>query len=424
MESKIENLPKSKVKAKIKLEYSEFKKYVDDAFNLLSSGVEIKGFRAGKAPRHLLEEKIGKDRIFQEALEKAIPETLSKALAKESCLALDSPKVSIGKYPAHDDPKESLEFTAEVEIMPRFELSDYKKIKVKKVDPEKVSEKEIDKVLDNLRQSHATFEKVTRGAEKGDRVEIDFAGKIGGVKIDKLSSKNHPFIVGEGYFIPEFEKNLAGIKENEEKKFQIKIDDKVQDPDIAGRLVDFEVKVNSVQKVILPEVNDDFAKKLGKKNVGELKEGLKESIEKQKEIEAEQKTQKALLDALTAKTIIDLPQILIDREKDRIIGNIKADIEMRGMSFGDYLNSIKKTEEDLRKDLEGQAANSVKVALVINKVREEEKIEVSKDEVDSELDALIKAGQPLVQNSESSNYVASRILGRKTIQKLKDYMIK
>lgn len=423
MESKIEELPKSKVKATIKLPYPEFKKYVDIAFKILSKDVDIKGFRSGKAPRRMLEEKIGKDRIFQEALEKAIPETLSKALAKEEYLALGTPKISMGKYPQEDKDDEYLEYVAEVEVMPKLKVPDYKEMKVKRVEAEKVTEKETDEVFNNLRQSHATYEKVERGVENGDRIEVDFTGKIGGVKIDKLTSKNHPFILGKGYFIPEFEKQVLGLKEGEEKKFQVKIDEKIPDPDITGRVVDFEVKIQSVQKVIFPELNDEFAKKFNKKSLQELREELKKSLTNQKELQAKQKSQNKILETLASKTDVEIPEVLVEREKDRILQSLKQDIEMRGLSFGDYLNSIKKTEIELKDDLIKQATDSVKIALIINKVREQEKLQVNRDEVDGEFEMLKKSGQPIDSSLKVKNQVASRILSRKTILKLEEYMI-
>ena len=205
MKHTIEKLPQSRIKAEITLSSEEFKKYQKEAFEKLASGVEIEGFRPGKAPKAMLEEKIGKDRIFSEALEHAIPHSLAEFSSRENIQPISQPKIGLKKFPMEDKLGEDLVFEAEFDVLAEIKLADWKKISIKKEKPAKVVPKEIEEVLANIQQSRAEYKKVERALKNGDRAEIDFSGSVKGVKIEQLSSKNHPFILGSGYFLPDFE---------------------------------------------------------------------------------------------------------------------------------------------------------------------------------------------------------------------------
>ncbi len=425
MKHKIEKLPKSRVKLEITLSGDEFKKYMDGAFEYLSKNVEIEGFRPGKAPRVMIENKIGRDRIFSHALEHAVPNSLTEITQKENIQPVSEPKVAMKKFPMEDKPNEDLVFDAEFDVLTKIELPDYKKLKIQKVEPKKVEEKEIEEVLANIQQSRAKYKKINRALKKGDRAEIDFEGKIDGVKIDKLTSKNHPFIIGTGYFLPDFEKKLIGMKAGEEKEFEIKIPKDVQDKLIAGKIVQFKVKVHFVEEVILPELDDKFAQEFGKvKNIAEMKNEIKKSLENRKQAESIQKTQNQMLETLANKIEIEIPNSLIEKELDRMINQIRQDVEMKGLTFGDYLNNLNKTEQDLRKDLQSQAEKSIKIALIINEIAKSEKIKATESEIENEIKRYEQVGQKIEKTQDVMHYIKNLITHRKTIEYLSQNLIK
>ncbi|MFH1749639.1 MAG: trigger factor [bacterium] len=424
MKHKIEKLPKSRVKIEITLVSDEFKKYMDEAFEHLSKGVEIEGFRAGKAPRAMLEKKIGKDRIFSHALEHAIPNSLAEVTSKEKIQPVAEPKVAMKKFPMEDKPSEELIFDAEFDILDELKLPDWKKINVKAEKPEKVQTKEVDEVLKNIQQSRAKYNKVDRELKNGDRAEIDFEGKVDNIKVDQLTSKNHPFILGTGYFLPDFEKNIIDMKASQEKQFKITIPKDVKDQFIAGKEVEFKVKINSVEEVILPKLDDKFAQEFGKvKDLKQMKAEIEKSVENRKKSQSHQKTQNNMLEGLASKTNIDIPDSLIEKELDRMLNQIREDIEMRGLTFGDYLNSLNKTEQDLRKDMRGQAEKSVKMALIINEIARNENIQVSDKEIQDEIKKYEAMGQKIERNQDVDRYMQNVVSHRKTIEYLSKILV-
>jgi trigger factor len=422
---KLEKLPNSRAKVEITLTATEFKKHEDEALEHMSVGVEIQGFRPGKAPKARLEEKIGKDRIFSHALEHAVPQTLSEVSTKEDLRAVAEPKVAIKKYPMTGAENEELVFEAEFDVLPKIKLPDLDKTKITLEKPAQVETKEIDEVVASAQQARATYDKVTRGVKKGDRVEIDFTGKLDGVPLDQLVSKNHPFIIGNDYFLPDFEKNIYEMKSGDEKDFEINIPKDTQDSMIAGKKVDFHVKVHFVENVTLPTVDDEFAKNHGDAvDLADMKKKIIEALEHRKADEASLKTQNKMLETLASKTTFEVPDSLVERELDRVLNSIREDVEMRGLTFGDYLNSLKKTEADLRKDMRTQATKSVKIALVINQVGFENDIKITNEEIDAEIEKYNKQGQDIKRTEESANYFANILIHRKTVRFLSDKLLK
>lgn len=425
MKHKLDRFPKSRIKLEITLASDEFKKYMDTAFEHLSKGVEIEGFRAGKAPRAMLEKKIGRDRIFSHALEHAIPNSLAEVASKEKIHPVAEPKVAMKKFPMEDKPSEELIFEAEFDILDELKLPDWKKIKVKIDKPEKVQPKEVDEVLKNIQRSRAKYNKVSRALQNKDRAEIDFEGKVDNVKVDQLTSKNHPFVLGTGYFLPDFEKNIIGMKIEQEKQFKIKIPKDVKDQFIAGKEVDFKVKINLVEEVILPKLDDKFAKEFGKvKDLKQMEAEIEKSVENRKKSQSQQKTQNNILESISVETKIDIPDSLIEKELDRMLNQIREDIEMRGLTFGDYLNSLNRTEQDLRKDMRGQAEKSVKIALIINEIARNENIQVTDKEIEDEVKRYEAMGKKIERNQDVDRYMQNVVSHRKTIELLIKELIK
>ncbi len=425
MKHKLEKLPKSRVKIEVTLDSAEFQKYMDEAFKHLSSGVEIEGFRSGKAPRAILEKKIGRDRIFSHALEHAVPHSLAEVARIEKIQPVAEPKVAMKKFPMEDKLGEDLIFDAEFDILEELKLPDWTKLEIKEEKPEKVQTKEIDEVLKNIQQSRAKYNKVQRDLKNGDRAEIDFEGTVDNVKVDQLTSKNHPFVLGNGYFLPDFEKNIIGMKVGQEKKFKISIPEDVKDQFIAGKEVEFKVKVNIIEEVILPILDDKFAKEFGKvKDLKQMKAEIEKSVENRKKSQSQQKTQNNILKSIANKTEIGVPDTLIEKELDRMINQIREDIEMRGLTFGDYLNSLNKTEQDLRKDMREQSEQSVKTALIINEIARVENIQVSEKEIEDEINRYEQTGQKIERNQEVDKYMQNVVSHRKTIELMTKTLIK
>lgn len=361
-----ENLPKSRVKLTIEVPEEKTKKFFEEAYKKLAPTVEIKGFRPGQAPRVMTLEAIGYGKYNQTALDIALPETYFEAIQSEKIIPVQPPSVSVKEF-IEGKP---LVYDAEVDVVPEIKLCDYKKIKIKYVKPKiEVKKEEVDKLIEKLRYQSAIFNDVNRPARKGDRIEIDFEGLVDNVKQESLCSRNHPLILGEGILIPGFEKELEGMKKDEVKEFDLevpKIKDKLQ-----KKKAHFKVKMISVKEVILPEIDNEFAKKFGHDTAETLINTVEEKLREEKELTERQKLEKEVLDKIISGCKLEIPESLIVQEVSRRITEIQNQM---GPGFGKYLESIGKKIEDLQKDIRPVAENAVRTGLILGEIARAEKI--------------------------------------------------
>lgn len=368
MDIKKENLAGSKVKLTISVPSELMRGYFAKVYNKLAASVEVKGFRAGKAPKNLTISAIGENRLVSEIIDMALQETYGRALKEENIIPVAPPKINIKKMADLTAPTAVLEYEAEIELLPEVKIGDYKKLRIKsKKTKVEVTKAEIDQVLSHLQRQHATFKEIDRPTKEGDRVEIDFTGKERGVVLENLSSKNYPVILGSKVLITEFEKKVEGMKKGDEKDFKLKIKDKE---------IDFHVKMLDVKEVILPKLDDELAKKFGKKTLQELTKAIEEDIIKQKNLQEKQNQENQLIDELLKITQVEVPESLILQETNRMVEQLKQRTQMAGMPFEKYLGQVKKTEEDLKKDFRPQAEKTVKVGLTLGEIGKYEKIDL------------------------------------------------
>lgn len=364
MNVKRQNLPKSRVKLTIEVPAEKTDKFFNDAYKKLASTVEIKGFRHGQAPRTMTLESIGFGRYHQTALDLALPETYYEAVRSEKIVPIQPPAISVKEF------KENTPFVyeAEVDVVPVIELGEYKKIKIKYFKPKfEVKKEELDKIISRLRHQTAVYNNVERSAQNGDRLEIDFEGTVDNVKQENLTSKNHPIILGEGVLIPGFEKELVGMKKGEEKEFNLDV------PHIENRgktkKAHFKVKVNDVKEVILPEINNDFAKKFGHDTPDKLTKAIEEKVLEEKMAKDKQMLEAKVLEKIVTGAKIEVPESLVEQEVSRRFLQIQNQM---GPGFQKYLENSGKKIEDLKKDLRLSAEQSVKTGLILGEIAKAE----------------------------------------------------
>ena len=358
------NLPKSRVKLTIEVPSDRTDKYFDDAYKKLAPAVEIKGFRAGQAPRAMTLESIGFGRYSQTAMDIALPETYYEAIQKEKIIPVQPPAVSVKEF----SEGKPLIYEAEVDIVPMIKLCEYNKIKVKYQKPKlDVKKEELDKIFERLRYQAGIYNNVERAAKNGDRVEIDFEGLVDNVRQDNLTSKNHPLILGEGTLIPGFEKELIGMKKGDEKEFDIDVPHKTERG--MKKKAHFKTKMLEVKEVILPELGNDFAKKFGHDDMEKLTKAIEEKLLEEKKINDKQILEKEVLGQVVSKCELEIPESLIEQETMRRISQIQSQM---GQGFTKYLESIKKSMEDLKKDLRSSAIESAKTGLIIGEIAKSE----------------------------------------------------
>jgi trigger factor len=427
VQSKVEKLPESKVKLTITVEKEDLSSFESHAYKNLVTKVKVAGFRPGKAPIAVLKKEVGDARFNEEVLETAIPQSYYKVVVEKDVQAISQPQVRVTKFV----PGELLEFEAEVAILPEVKLPNYKEIKIKEK-KETVSSEEFEEVLLNLRKEKSVLREVEREAKEGDRVEIDFDGFVGGSPIAGGSSKNHPLVIGEKMFIPGFEEELIGLKTGDTKEFDIKFPDSYHAKELAGKGAHFIVKVKLVQEVELPQINDDFAKQVGPFETAEkLKEAIKENMEAAKKDESKSKAEQELLDKIIEKAVINIPKELIDQEVSGLISDMEHNFTSRGVEFEKYLESVKKTREDLKKEYNSEGERRVKIGLVLSQIAKEEGILVTDAEIEAEIDKRMVGldnaqdlRQNYLANPELRKNIEIQVFTRKTIDKLMSYALK
>lgn len=413
MEIKVEKLPKSRVKLTITVSPIAMGEYFSRVLERLSTGFSAPGFRPGKAPLPLMEKQIGQEKIETETLEMAVPLTYFEAIKKENLTPLENPKVDIKEF----GKGKRLVYEAKVDVLPEVKLGDYKKLKVKAKKKKEIDEKAIDETLKQLQRQTSDIKIVDRAAKKGDLVEIDFKAFTEGKPIPSSQSQNHPVVIGQGQFVPEFEEQLIGMKKDGNKEFSLKFTPEFHNKEIAGKEINFKVLMHEVKEIILPEINDALAVKFGKKDLKSLKDSIKDSLrkdaEKKEEEELEQQTIKEVADISET----ELPESLVSAEIGRIVQNLSYQVQNSGLKFEDYLKNLKKSEEELIADLRKPAEQNVKISLVLGAIRKKENIEVSSEAVEQEVKKLEE--QKIQINDEVRQRMKNMLEIRKTVDKLK-----
>lgn len=384
MESKVEKIKPSRVKFTITATAVELQHAAEHAFAHVTSHVAVKGFRPGKAPRPLLVQKVGKGHLLSELVDHALPELLDEASRNASLYIIEHPSYTIETLcELQDDgtPKEGTQliFTAEADYAPEVEVGDYTKLKVTPAKVAEVTEETVDDILEELRDRRGQFKKVERASKKGDRMEIDFAGKRNGIPEERLASKHYPLILGSGTMIPGFEDALMGKKAGETVTFEVTFPKDYHAKDLANEKIVFEVVVHEVAEKELAELNDTFAEAFGHKTLAELRDAIKQEREFVFAEEAKDKNQETVLEAFLPLVAVEVPKSLLERELDRQVDIMREQAAQYGLNFAHYLQHLKKTEEELREELRPTAEKAVRIGLGLGKVAEREGLTKDKD---------------------------------------------
>ncbi len=375
MKVKLQKLPKSRVKLEIEVPAKDVEKYFEDAYKKLADQVEIQGFRKGKAPKMMVIDKVGQARYNSEALDMAMPQFYVQALHENKIIPISQPAISVEQFGETKD----LKFIAQVDVLPKVDLGDYRKLKIKYQKPKiEVKPEEVEKVLKRLQYQAAKYTDSSELAKKGNKIEIEFEGKIKNVKSDKHSSKAFPLILGEGIMMAGFEEKLEGMKKDDEKEFKLKV---------KGDEVNFKVKMLDVKKVDLPVVDDQFVSRFGRKSVLDLKSAIGKGIMQEKEMKDRQELEKKIFDELLKKAKMEIPESLVNQEIARKIQQIQ---KQAGPGFNQFLEKSGKTIADLQKDMRPSAERSVQIGLILGEVSKDLGLVKQKPKTQEEQKQIVK----------------------------------
>lgn len=419
-------LPKSEYELTVEVSPKELEPYMESAAKKISKEVKIPGFRPGMAPRKIVEDRIGHEKVFELAVKDAVPKTFLKAVEQEKLEVVGKPEITPTKL-AEGNP---LVYKAKFAILPEISLPDFSKIKAKRKKV-KVEEKEITQNIEALKKRSAKIITVNREAREGDQVEVDFETFLNEIPVEGGKSKNHPILLGSKTFIPGFEEKLIGVKAGDKKEFALQFPKDYAKKDFAGKKVEFKVNVNLVSEVTYPKFDDEFAKAQGNfKTADELKKQIEQNILAEKERKEEDRLEMEIVDKIASQVDCEIPEVVTKAEQDRIIQETKQNLMSQGVPFDKYLESIQKTEDEFKKSQLEAAMKRAKLGLILLAVQKKEKVELPHKELMQELEKMkdlfkkmYKDNQAMIEHFNSDEYrqyLGNMMINRKIFKKLKE----
>lgn len=419
MKTSVKHLSDTRVELTISLGEKELKDAEQVALTKLAKTIKVPGFRAGKVPIAVVAKNVDPNALMQQTLDDALSKAVSQAYVDENIQALDRPEVEVKKFV----PGKELEFTAEADVLPKVTLGDYKKLGVKKT-VAKVTAKDIDEIIERMRQGFAERKEVSRAAKDGDETVIDFTGKKDGVAFDGGNATDYNLALGSNQFIPGFEEAIVGHKAGDEFDVPLTFPAEYHSADLAGAAVVFEVKLKTVKEVVLPELTDELAAKAGPfTTVEELKADIKRELEAGREREALDKLKDELVGKLISISTVPVPQILVNDQRKSIEQDMTQNLAYQGLTLDNYLGNKKLTYEQwLDTEVKEAAENRVKAGLVLAELSKVEKVTATNEE----LAEKIRQYQEQYGNQSKQDFtapelqrdIANRLLTDKTIDRL------
>ena len=383
METKIEKLPENIVKVEIEVPAKDAVGYYNNAAKKIAQYINIPGFRKGKAPRNIVEQNIGEERIKHEALESVLPRLFSEIIKENNLDVVAQPYVESYKYNIGED----LKITARMELRPEVTLGEYKNMTID-VEGYKTPDDAMQNSINGLLEREAATVVVTdRKTLANDIVVFDFEGFVNGEKIEHGDAKNYTLDLAHSSFIPGFAEQLVDRTIGEDFDITVTFPESYHEKKLAGQPAVFKCKINEIKTKLLPELNDEFAQKVGPfKTVEDLKADIQSYLDKQKEDIDRTNSEKAIFEKVVNNAKVDIQQSMIDREADQLLEEYKQKLQMQGFTWEQAVEA--QGYDSIMNNLKEDAAIRVKNSLVIDKIAKEENITVSQADFGAKLAEL------------------------------------
>ena len=405
----------------VEVEREEEERSLEQAYYRLVKKAEVPGFRKGKAPRAMLERYLGREALLRDALEHLIPELLSKAIEEQGLDPIAQPDIEV----THIEP---MAFKAVVPLIPTVELGNYRELRVD-AEPAEVSDEQVDKVIEQIRQQYAPWGPVERPVQIGDLVTMDVEGRVGEESLDKREGIQYEVLSGFAFPVPGFAEELVGLEKGQQKEFTKSFPADHERSDLAGRECWFKVLVTEVKEKKLPNLDDDFARSVGEQfsTLQALREQITFSLQRAGEQQSRARHEEKTLDAVVAASKVEFPPVVVEAEIDRLISEQERELRANRMSLEDYLSRMKMGQEQLREEFRPIAAKRVARSLVLGKVSDEENIQVSDEEIEAEVERMAQAAgekggelKELFRSSAGRQSLERVLLTGKTVKRLTD----
>ena len=422
MSIKVEKTDKTnELKLTFTVEAEKFDEGMKTVYKKTAKYFSIPGFRKGKAPMSIIERTYGSSIFYEDTFNEIVPEIYEKELKENNIEAVSRPEIEITQMEKGKD----LIFTAVVQTKPEVKLGEYKGVEVEKIDTSVVAA-DVKKELDRMAEKNARMVSVDNRAVKNkDIAVIDFEGFVNGVPFEGGKAENHELEIGSKTFIPGFEDQVIGMKIDEEKDINVKFPEEYFSKELAGKDATFKVKLHEIKVKELPAIDDEFAKDVSEfDTLKDLKASIKEKLVEDKKNQAKYQLEDAVIKEVAKNTEIDIPSGMIETELDNILKDIDGRLAYQGLNLAQYLKLINKSEDDMRKEYEAQASESVKTRLVLEAIVKAEKIEATDAEIEEKIKEMAKnygkKEEELLENENLKEYLKNNITTEKAIQFIVD----
>ncbi|MFC6022673.1 trigger factor [Plantactinospora solaniradicis] len=377
MKSTVETLSPTRVRLAIEVPFVELEPSLKKAYREIGSQVTVPGFRRGKVPASVIDQRVGRGTVLNEAVQDAIPDNILAAVREHDVKTLGRPEVEITEFNDGD----ALKFTAEVDVRPEITLPDLSTVEVT-VDELQIDEDEIDQQVASLRERFATLKTVERPAQDGDYVQIDLAATVDGEEVPGGSATNISHEVGSKQLLPGLDEVLVGVSAGESKTFVTQL----VGGDFAGRDADVAVTVRTVKEKELPALDDEFAQLASEfDTLEELRGDVRERVSKSKKVEQIYAARDRALEQMVAAADVPAPEGVVREEVEHRKQAMVDQLERIGASLEEYLTSEEKTEEQIDAELTEAATEGVKIQLLLDTLADAEEVQVSDDEFGHEI---------------------------------------
>ncbi|EMC3421066.1 trigger factor [Staphylococcus aureus] len=363
-------------------------KALDQAFKKVVKQINVPGFRKGKVPRPIFEQRFGVEALYQDAIDILLPDAYGKAIDETDIKPVAQPEVSVTQIEKGKD----FIFEATVTVEPEVKLGDYKGLEIEKQETE-LSDDELQEAIDHSLGHLAEMVVKEDGVvENGDTVNIDFSGSVDGEEFEGGQAEGYDLEIGSGSFIPGFEEQLEGMKVDEEKDVVVTFPEEYHAEELAGKEATFKTKVNEIKFKEVPELTDEIANELDAEanTVDEYKENLRKRLAEQKATDAENVEKEEAITKATDNTTIDIPEAMVNTELDRMVSEFAQRIQQQGLDLQTYFQISGQDETQLREQMKDDAEQRVKTNLTLTAIAEAEKIEATDEDIDKELEKMSK----------------------------------
>jgi trigger factor len=421
------NISENRLELIIEVSAEEMANYSKQAAQTISENTKIEGFRPGKAPYEIVQARVGDMVILEEASRVAVSKSIDKAITDNVTEEwVGQPEITITKLAPHNP----FEYKALMTLIPSVELGAYKDLNLK-LETVTATDEEVEKMIEQLREVRVKEAAVDRVSAVGDKIVADVHLFLDKVPVEGGQAREVAVILGKDYFVPGFDEQVTGMKADESREFFLTYPADHHQKNLAGKKVEFTVKVKQVYSRELPEVDTEFVSAFGLKDADELKKNIIHSLEEEKKVEAANTFERLMLEKIvTNSTLGELPDSLIMQEARTMMHELEHNVARSGGKFEDYLSNIGKTTHQLVDDFRPQAIDRVKAALILREIIKAEKITVSEEDINTELEKLKKQysqDQKAIESLSSPAYrrhLSTLLLNRQILEKLKEWNTK